>query len=633
MLCPSCHTLNRENARFCKGCGRSFVNDKQPAEATPASVAATAQAAEQPAAPAVPPPAMPDEQTEAAQAAAEQLASAQPQDISLLPTLVLSHEEMMQYHARRYQQEQAPEVEGQHSNNATASEDIAEQPTLLIPPTPTEATSGQPDKYISDVADLPTLITTPHNAPEAANTEHEPAQATSEAHEAIASAEASNTAQTAAAPTEATPAGEPATPEPVASTAETAEAAEAAEQPASDEQQEQAATASEQTTSAFPVLEVGSSLVERYEVLQVLSADEHEHIYQVVDHQGYQRCWNCGSEQNAEGDEFCINCGAELLNVTYTMHEYAPAASRKDTDAHVLLGQIVNTFVVQGRTYLIEQPQIEQPSFPNGVHLMVATDSDAGMLRRGEPNEDSTLVLQLQRVHESLASPVGVFIVADGMGGHDDGQGASRMTINAIADKMVRTLLLEPLEREKAGEPLQELSEDELIATFKSAIQDANTALCQDNQRNKTDKGSTVTGFMIVGDHAYIINVGDSRTYMLRDGKLYQLTNDHSLVGQMVAGGLIEPDDVYTHPQRSQIFRSLGDKLNVQIDDFKQQLHSGDILLSCCDGLWEMVRNPQITDILANAPDPQTACAQLIEAANANGGEDNISAVVVFVRG
>ena len=137
---------------------------------------------------------------------------------------------------------------------------------------------------------------------------------------------------------------------------------------------------------------------------------------------------------------------------------------------------------------------------------------------------------------------------------------------------------------------------------------------------------------MVVGEHAYILNVGDSRTYMLRGKQLYPLTTDHSLVGQLVAGGLIEPDDVYTHPQRSQIFRSLGDKPNVQIDIFKQELLPGDILLSCSDGLWEMVRNPQIESILDNAPEPQTACTQFIEAANANGGEDNVSAIVVFVR-
>jgi len=240
--------------------------------------------------------------------------------------------------------------------------------------------------------------------------------------------------------------------------------------------------------------------------------------------------------------------------------------------------------------------------------------------------------LMLQRVHESISEPMGVFIVADGLGGHDNGQVASRMTIALIAERMARELLAGPLASEKAGESAQPFDEDGCVALLKGAVEDANTALCQVNERDKTDMGSTITGFMIVGDHAYIINVGDSRTYMLRGGQLYKLTNDHSLVEQLVAGGLIEPDEVYTHPQRSQIFRSLGDKLNVQIDIFKQQLHPGDIMLSCSDGLWEMVRNPQIESILNTAPDPQTACVQLLDAANANGGEDNISAVVVFAR-
>jgi serine/threonine protein phosphatase PrpC len=170
------------------------------------------------------------------------------------------------------------------------------------------------------------------------------------------------------------------------------------------------------------------------------------------------------------------------------------------------------------------------------------------------------------------------------------------------------------------------------VRLLQEAVEEANSRLCQINQQNKTDMGCTLTGFMIVGRHSYIVNVGDSRTYMVRGGQLYQRTTDHSLVGQLVAGGLLQPDEVYTHPQRSQIFRSLGDRPNVQIDLFKQELYPGDILLSCSDGLWEMVRDPQIESILNAAPDPQTACTQLIEAANANGGEDNISAVVVFVR-
>ena len=390
-------------------------------------------------------------------------------------------------------------------------------------------------------------------------------------------------------------------------------------------------------TNGFPILSIGEQMLDRYEITEMLSESTQEHVYMVIDHQGYQHCWNCGSEQNAQGDEFCINCGASMLDVPYIMHEYSTDKGSEETDrhmedSHVLQGTIVNTFIEHGHTYVIEQQQIEQNPFPNGVQLLVASNSDAGDVRRSEPNEDSTLVLLLQRVHESLSTPSGVFIVADGLGGHDNGQVASRMTINIIAERLLRDLLAAPLIAEKNGEPAKTFDEDALEALFHDAVEEANTALCQKNQLDKTDMGSTITGFMLVGEHAYILNVGDSRTYMLRGKQLYQLTTDHSLVGQLVAGGLIEPDDVYTHPQRSQIFRSLGDKPNVQIDIFKQQLHPGDILLSCSDGLWEMVRNPQIESILDNAPDPETACAQFIEAANANGGEDNVSAVVVFVR-
>ena len=176
------------------------------------------------------------------------------------------------------------------------------------------------------------------------------------------------------------------------------------------------------------------------------------------------------------------------------------------------------------------------------------------------------------------------------------------------------------------------LDEDALVALLQRVVEEANAAICQENQQKKTDMGSTITGFLIVGPHAYIFNVGDSRTYMLRGGQLYKKTNDHSLVGQLVSAGLIQPEDVYTHPQRSQIYRSLGDKLNVQVDVFKQELNPGDKLLSCSDGLWEMARDPEIESILMSGQEPQAVCTALIDAANKNGGEDNISAVLVSVH-
>ena len=635
MLCPSCNTPNRDDAKFCKKCGQSFrVESTQvPEVATVSQVSTPVQ-----------------EHMDA-------------DDPSFAPTQIISPQKMLEFHNRRWQQESEREqTTATEKNHATASneEDI---PTQLSTSAPGASPAG--DEAAPDIADMPTLLFNLSTDSDHVSIPPPPPPTSTDAATPAPMPEASTDESTpipppppeiadaAAQPVELPEAETTETTE-AAQTVETTEAAQTVEtkqeQPAGaateETKQEQTATTKKeengvtQTPSdqldqapaaAFPVLAVGTIVHERYEVTQVISESVEEHIYSVTDHQGYQHCWNCNSEQNSEGDEFCIDCGAELLNAVYTMHEYTDS-KKSDADANTFHGNIVDTFVEEGRTYAIEQVQAAENAFPTGVHLLAASDSDAGDVRRSEPNEDSTLVLMLQRVHESQAAPVGVFIVADGLGGHDNGQEASRMAINIIAERMVRELLATPLASEKVGETVEPTGEDSLVSLLQSTIEDANAAICQVNQRDKTDMGSTITGFMVVGDYAYILNVGDSRTYMVRGQQIYQLTTDHSLVAQLVAGGLIEPDDVYTHPQRSQIYRSLGDKLNVTVDIFKQQLHPGDILLGCSDGLWEMVRNPQIESILNNAPDPQTACTQLLEAANTNGGEDNVSAVVVFVR-
>jgi serine/threonine protein phosphatase PrpC len=512
----------------------------------------------------------PGDQTNTPEVVSSTPSADQEEDASLAPTQILTPDQMMAYQSRRWQQEleqKAPQL------------DIAEMPTILMPPL--EAVQIPPPATPSTTL-VETAEATPAKAKEEETIEHL----------APPEEEALNQNQQS-------------------------------QQTSPDEPRQQPQS---EVTGGFPILVLGTLVSNRYEITQIVSEDASEHIYQVTDRQGYQRCWNCTAEENAEGDEFCITCGAELLNMSYILHEYP--ASRSSGESHVLQGTLLNTFVDQGHTYLVEQLQATQSAFPNGVHLLAATASDAGNVRRGEPNEDSTLALQLQRIHESRSSLIGIYLVADGMGGHANGQLASRTAISSIAERIIHELFLPPLSTEEA-KPIDEAS---LFTLLQSAVEDANMAICQINQRNKTDMGATLTGFMITDDLAYILNIGDSRTYLLRDEKLYQLTSDHSLVGQLVAGGLIEPDDIYTHPQRSQIYRSLGDKQNVQVDIVKQLVHPGDILLSCSDGLWEMVRNAQITDILNNATDPQTVCTQLIEAANANGGDDNISVVTVFVR-
>jgi serine/threonine protein phosphatase PrpC len=615
MLCPSCNAINRDDAKFCKSCGHPFTrvsgaNNQAEAESQNVqtqpepSMVATAN----------PPPIS----TEASQV------EEGTKDPDIEPTLILTPEQKMHYISRRWQQEEEQSHTAAATNNVDASTDVS-----TPEPAPAQSTSeqgsvqedeGAPTESISEPSNDDEAIAPP--PPDAtpvsaemepvadANAEDAGATSTGVISTGVISTGVISTGVIHHAPTEETNAVEQ-------------QPSDQADQPTQSEQAEPA--------GSFSPLAVGAAVAGRYEITQVVSTGEEENIYQVTDHQGYQRCWNCGSEQNAQGDEFCMNCGAGLLDASYIMHEYSPTTNTS-ADAHVLHGTIINTFIDQGRTYVLEQSQAAQNNFPNGVHLLAASHSDAGDVRRSEPNEDSTLMLLLQRIHESNSQPSGVFIVADGLGGHDNGQVASKMAIAIIAERMVRELLTEPLLAEKAGEAVKSLDEDGLIVLLRGAVEDANIAICHVNERDNTDMGSTITGFMVVGNHAYILNVGDSRTYMVRGGQLYKLTNDHSLVEQLVAGGLIEPDDVYTHPQRSQIFRSLGDKLNVQIDIFKQELLPGDIMLSCSDGLWEMVRNPQIESILNAAPDPQTASYQLVETANANGGEDNISAVVVYVH-
>lgn len=619
MLCPSCNTPNRDDAKFCKGCGHPLhAQQAAPAEAAAADYAPATSVATQEAP--GPVPDTPVAAQEAMEPVPAQMGAGEEEDVSMIPTLILTPEKMAAYHSRRWQQDQQAEngtaaaIADQNQVQAAAAVGSALPDAGAVQPPVSPAASEQ----AQGTGDIPTMAMNSHAAGDEVPIPPPPppsslpeASAPATAEETYAEEQPQQAPDSAAPEAEQSPAPQPGGPQ----------------QP-----QPSAATASD-----FTMLPIGATVIGRYEVTQVLSASQQEHVYQVIDRQGYQRCWNCGSENNAVGDEFCVDCGASLLNVPYTMHEYSATPGGEGTeanavDSHVLQGSIANTFVDQGRTYVIEQPQAEHSAFPTGVQLVVASYSDAGEVRRSEPNEDSTLVLLLQRVHESVSTPQGVFIVADGLGGHDNGQIASRMTINIIAERLVRELFADPLKAEKSGEAVHPLDEDALVALFQGAIEDANMALCQKNQQDKTDMGSTITGFMVVGEHAYIINVGDSRTYMVRGKQIYQLTTDHSLVAQLVASGMIEPDDVYTHPQRSQIFRSLGDKPDVQIDLFKQALQPGDILLSCSDGLWEMVRNPQIENILLNAPDPQTACMQLIEAANANGGEDNVSAVVVFVR-
>ncbi len=179
------------------------------------------------------------------------------------------------------------------------------------------------------------------------------------------------------------------------------------------------------------------------------------------------------------------------------------------------------------------------------LSLAVGSRSDPGIKRKHKPNEDSLFAVQGARTHNSQPQEFGLFVVADGMGGHANGQDASRLAIQTIINYILPKV------------SANNMGDAGYLKLLSDGVQCANEAVHQRNMEERADMGTTMTAAMVVGSTAYISNVGDSRTYLYRepDG-LQKITRDHSVVASLVDAGIIQPDDVYTHPKRNQIYRS-----------------------------------------------------------------------------
>ena len=272
------------------------------------------------------------------------------------------------------------------------------------------------------------------------------------------------------------------------------------------------------------------------------------------------------------------------------------------------------------------------------IKITAAGQSDAG--REREKNEDWFYLRVEQSLQEELS---GLLVVADGMGGHLAGEVASQLTVETLESEFSRspraTRKLDARARQswEQGDDVTAsaaIAAAPVYAAIREAVQRANEVVYDYTQHypdRAYDAGSTVTMAVLKGWTAYVANVGDSRTYLLRDGRLEQLTTDHSLVAGLVAAGSIQPEEIYSHPQRNVIYRSLGSESPVEVDITRHPLRPGDRLLLCSDGLWEMVRDPEIATLLEGTPDVWEACERLVQTANEHGGEDNITAIVVKV--
>ena len=234
------------------------------------------------------------------------------------------------------------------------------------------------------------------------------------------------------------------------------------------------------------------------------------------------------------------------------------------------------------------------------MNVAIGAKSDVGRVREG--NEDSYLI------DEHL------FAVADGMGGHLAGDVASSTAVEVIASSV---------QSADAEDP----------NSLAVLLRDANAAIHERAQADERLRGmgTTFTLLMIQDARGHVAHVGDSRAYLLRDGELKQLTEDHSLVGRMVKEGRLSAEEAESHPQRSIITRALGVDSDVDVDLLSLDLREQDRILLCSDGLTSMVPNGQIKEVLERKSDPQEAADELVRLANDAGGEDNITVVIVDI--
>ncbi len=267
------------------------------------------------------------------------------------------------------------------------------------------------------------------------------------------------------------------------------------------------------------------------------------------------------------------------------------------------------------------QPEAAPGDYGMGLKPVSGKASHVGQVR--PVNEDSLIAFEFTKVQESRGVPIGFYVVADGMGGHRAGEIASRTVNKIVTEKVLHAEVIPGLAF--ATRKLDETP----ASVLTSAVKEANRILYDLAQKQGSDMGTTLTAALIIGDTATIANVGDSRTYLWRHGTLRQVTRDHSLVASLVQAGMLKPEEARGHPQRSQIYRTLGVKPDVEVDIFSETLQRGDRLLLCSDGLWEMVSDVEIARAVGQARSPQEICETLIRQANQAGGQDNITVIVV----
>jgi serine/threonine protein phosphatase PrpC len=239
----------------------------------------------------------------------------------------------------------------------------------------------------------------------------------------------------------------------------------------------------------------------------------------------------------------------------------------------------------------------------------IGSVSDTGRARSN--NQDNIGIINFSDNRNLLA------IVADGMGGHQGGETASRIAVDTVQKEFSKQLN----------------SRDGFLA-LKKVFQEANKAIFQQAGQSPglAGMGTTLVAMLLLNGRVYYANTGDSRLYRIRDGHWSQLSQDHTVVNELIHKGLLEPDAAKTHPDKHVISRAIGTqaKIRVEVPELPLTLEIGDSFLLCSDGLYDLVEESEMVELIGNNTSQQ-ACKLLVDLANSRGGYDNISIIIIKI--
>lgn len=268
-------------------------------------------------------------------------------------------------------------------------------------------------------------------------------------------------------------------------------------------------------------------------------------------------------------------------------------------------------------------PTLESAMASPNQHILFGHSTDVGMVRTN--NQDAVLAFFASQSNVLSTPDFGIFVVADGMGGHHDGEKASAIASQVFVEQVMRRIYLPMLNTKENG---SETDPSPIAEILTSSVKTCNEVVVQ----QVPDGGTTITAVTIVGDLAYLIHVGDSRAYLLTpDHGMEQITRDHSLVQRLIELDQLTPEEASQHPQKNVLYRAIGQSEHLEVDTVTRRLPARSHILLCSDGLWNMVPDETVNDIVRNANTPQEACDRLVAAANEYGGADNVSAVLLQI--